>query len=52
VQLSAVDEETLGEAMTLAWQLAVTSVKVKRPKVKGKAKVNADKPAKTGTTRR
>src|SRR4029077_1870530 len=39
VHLSAVDEETLGEAMTLAWQLAVSKVKVKREKVKGKRKV-------------
>lgn len=38
VQLSAVDEETLGEAMTLAWQLAMTvsTVKVKRQKRKVK----------------
>jgi len=36
VQLRAVDEETLGEAMTRAWQLAVTAVKVKRQKAKGK----------------
>jgi len=50
VQLSAVDEETLGEAMTLAWQLAMMSVKVKRQKVKGKQKTN--KSAKTGTKRR
>ena len=34
VRLSAVDEETLGEAMTLAWQVAVTTVKSKKGKVK------------------
>ena len=34
VQLSAVDEEALGEAMTLAWQLAVTADNVKRKRVK------------------
>ena len=38
VQLSAVDEETLGEAMTRAWQLAMTAVKVKRQKGKVKTK--------------
>jgi len=38
VQLSVVDEETLGEAMTLAWQLAVTATKRKSEKVKGKTK--------------
>jgi hypothetical protein len=37
VRLSAVDEDTLGEAMTLAWQLAATA-KVKRKKSKGKTK--------------
>ena len=52
VQLSAVDEETLGEAMTLAWQLAVMSVKVKRQKVKVKRKVKTHEPARTGTKRR
>lgn len=31
VLLSAVDEETLGEAMTLAWQNAARSVVAKRP---------------------
>ena len=36
VQLNAVDEETLGEAMTLAWQLAVSNVKSKKTKVKRK----------------
>ena len=36
VQLSAVDDETLGEAMTLAWQLAVA--KVNRQKGKDKRK--------------
>jgi len=39
VQLSAVDEETLGEAMTLAWQVAVAAAKVKSQKSKGKSKV-------------
>jgi len=38
VQLSVVDEETLGEAMTLAWQLAVTAAQAKSKKVKGKSK--------------
>src|SRR5262245_3622456 len=52
VRLSAVDEETLGEAMTLAWQLAVTSVKEKRQKAKGKTKAKTNKPAKTDTRRR
>jgi predicted DNA-binding protein (MmcQ/YjbR family) len=52
VQLSAVDEETLGEAMTLAWQLAVMSVKVKRQKVKVNRKVKTHEPARTGTKRR
>jgi hypothetical protein len=52
VKLSAVDEETLGEAMTLAWQLAVTSVKVKSQKLKVKTKVETDKRAKTGRKRR
>ena len=47
VHLSAVDEETLGEAMTLAWQLAVS--KVNSEKGKGKRKVKTNKPAKTGT---
>jgi hypothetical protein len=36
VRLSAVDEETLGEAMTLAWQVAVTKVKSEKIKVKRK----------------
>jgi hypothetical protein len=37
VQLSAVDEETLGDAMTLAWQQAATAkVKSKNLKVKTK----------------
>ena len=48
VQLSVVDEETLGEAMTLAWQAAAaaaTEVKSKKLKVKskktaGKATIN------------
>jgi hypothetical protein len=56
VHLSAVDEETLGEAMTLAWQLAVGTVKGKRQKLKGKSKskrkVKTNKPARTGTKRR
>src|SRR5215510_10799256 len=52
VQLSAVDEETLGEAMTLAWQLAVTSVKAKPQKAKGKAQGRTNKLAKAGTRRR
>ena len=54
VQLSAVDEETLGEAMTLAWRLAVTSVKekVKRQNLKGKTKEKKNKRAKTETKRR
>ena len=56
VHLSAVDEETLGEAMTLAWQLAVSTVKSKRQKLKGKSKskrkVKTNKPARTGTKRR
>jgi len=39
VQLSAVDEETLGEAMTLAWQVAVAAAKVKSQKSKGKSKI-------------
>jgi predicted DNA-binding protein (MmcQ/YjbR family) len=34
VQLSAVDEEALGEAMTMAWQLAVSAGKAKRKRVK------------------
>jgi len=38
VQLSVVDEETLGEAMTLAWQLAVTAAKAKRKKAKRTSK--------------
>jgi len=38
VELNVVDEETLGEAMTLAWQLAVTAAKAKSKKVKGKGK--------------
>jgi hypothetical protein len=37
VQLSAVDEETLGEAMTLAWQ-AATAAKVKSQKSKGQTR--------------
>jgi predicted DNA-binding protein (MmcQ/YjbR family) len=54
VQLSAVDEETLGEAMTLAWQLAVTSIteKVKSQNLKGKTKEKKNKHAKRGTKRR
>jgi len=54
VQLSAVDEETLGEAMTLAWQLAVTSIteKVKSQNLKGKTKEKKNKHAKSGTKRR
>jgi predicted DNA-binding protein (MmcQ/YjbR family) len=52
VLLNAVDEETLGEAMTLAWQLAVTSGKVKSQKLKVKTKVESDKPARTGRKRR
>ena len=34
VQLGAVDEEALGEAMTMAWQLAVSAGKAKRKRVK------------------
>ena len=34
VQLSAVDEEALGEAITMAWQLAVSGGKAKRKRVK------------------
>src|SRR5262249_21339685 len=52
VRLSAVDEGTLGEAMTLAWRLDVASVKEKRQKAKGKTKVRTNKPANTGTRRR
>src|SRR5258707_15248695 len=37
VRLSAVDEDTLGEAMTLAWQVAATA-KIKRKKSKVKTK--------------
>lgn len=48
VQLNVVDEETLGDAMTLAWQLAVTAAKVKSQKSKGKSKILG----KTGTKRR
>jgi len=47
VQLSVVDEETLGEAMTLAWRAAVAAAavkskksKVKRKKTAGKATIN------------
>ena len=47
VQLSAVDEETLGDAMTLAWQAAATT-KVKTEK----AKVRARKAARTQPKRR
>ncbi len=47
VQLGAVDEETLGDAMTLAWQ-AATKAKVKTEK----AKVRARKAARTQPTRR
>jgi hypothetical protein len=47
VQLSAVDEETLGDAMTLAWQ-AATKAKVKTEKVKAKTR----KPAATPPKRR
>ena len=37
VKLSAADEETIGEAMTLAWQLAATAkAKSKKSKVKTK----------------
>ena len=40
VRLSSVDEETLGEAMTLAWQLAATAkVKTRKSKVKTKKTV-------------
>jgi hypothetical protein len=43
VQLSAVDEDTLGEAMTLAWQQAATSkVKGKNPKLKTRKKPTAN----------
>ena len=52
VQLSAVDEETLGEAMTLAWQFAVTSVNVKSQKATVKRTVKTHKPVKTGAKRR
>ena len=52
VHLSAVDEETLGEAMTLGWQLAVSTVKVKSQKAKVKRKVKTHKPVKTGAKRR
>ena len=48
VQLSAVEEETLGEAMTLAWRLAAgaaATAKVKTRKLKVKTK-------KTGATRK
>src|SRR5437867_4011039 len=41
VQLSVVDHETLGEAMTLAWQLAVTTAKVRSQKLKVKSKKTA-----------
>src|SRR5258707_7811540 len=43
VKLSAVDEETLGEAMTLAWQAAV-NLKVKRSKRNLKAKKTRTRP--------
>jgi hypothetical protein len=52
VQLSAVDEETLGEAMTLAWQLAVTAATLKRKTVKGKSKSERKTLGSTRTTRR
>ena len=52
VQLSAVDEETLGEAMTLAWQLAVASVKGKRQKAQGRPQGRTNKSTKTATRRR
>ena len=42
VQLSAVDEETLGEAMTMAWQ-AATAAKVKSPKLKGQTRKTGPK---------
>lgn len=42
VELSAVDEDTLGEAMTLAWQQAATA-KVKSKESKGKTKKTAAK---------
>ena len=42
VELSAVDEDTLGEAMTLAWQQAATA-KVKSKKSKGTPKKTAAK---------
>lgn len=46
VHLSAVDEETLGEAMTLAWQLAVTATTVKSQKGNVKRKTAGRTPTK------
>ena len=38
VKLSAADEETIGEAMTLAWQAAVAAAKIKASKARAKTK--------------
>jgi hypothetical protein len=35
VKLAAADEDTLGEAMTLAWQDMINTREARRPKKKG-----------------